>query len=272
MLPTTSSAGRALTITTREYHYFRSLLEELSAVWWASTVPQVLIHSVLRPATAQNPIDPVGTDASCVRVADAADIGGGWPCVVHTCSAGGSARGAGGNERRLSGPHRRSAHQGWLGAVRAGPTGGHQLVADLATVSLLDLIEAVEGPTDDGRCVMAAQSCPAPEPCAVHETWVRARAALTGELAATSLASITSRAAGANDHTVLTTRNGSQRRSAGRHTPCPSNRCAIAQAIPVARLFASVAFGPDQPPFTVSWKTCSQRSNNSGVKGSASWR
>jgi DNA-binding IscR family transcriptional regulator len=64
-----------------------------------------------------------------------------------------------------------------------GPTGGHQLVADLDTVSLLDLIEAVEGPTDDGRCVMATQSCPAPEPCAVHDTWLRARSALTDELA-----------------------------------------------------------------------------------------
>lgn len=79
---------------------------------------------------------------------------------------------------------------GWVESA-PGPTGGHRLVADLADVSLLDLIEAVEGPTDDGRCVMAAQSCPAPEPCAIHETWVRARAALTDELASTSLRSIT---------------------------------------------------------------------------------
>lgn len=79
---------------------------------------------------------------------------------------------------------------GWVHSA-PGPTGGHQLVADLDQVSLLDLIEAVEGPTDDGRCVMAAQACPAPEPCAVHDTWLRARAALTDELASTSLLSIT---------------------------------------------------------------------------------
>jgi Rrf2 family protein len=79
---------------------------------------------------------------------------------------------------------------GWVNSA-PGPTGGHQLVADLASISLLDLIEAVEGPTDDGRCVMASQSCPAPEPCAIHDTWIRARAALAAELATTSLRSIT---------------------------------------------------------------------------------
>jgi Rrf2 family protein len=81
---------------------------------------------------------------------------------------------------------------GWVHSA-PGPTGGHQLVADLDTVSLLDLIEAVEGPTDDGRCVMASQPCPAPHPCAIHDTWVRARAALTDELASTSLRSIIER-------------------------------------------------------------------------------
>jgi Rrf2 family protein len=79
---------------------------------------------------------------------------------------------------------------GWVHSA-PGPTGGHRLVADLGTVSLLQLIEAVEGPSDDGRCVMANQSCPAPEPCAIHDTWLRARAALTAELASTSLHSIT---------------------------------------------------------------------------------
>jgi DNA-binding IscR family transcriptional regulator len=38
---------------------------------------------------------------------------------------------------------------------------------------------------------MASQACPAPEPCAIHDTWIRARAALAAELASTSLRSIT---------------------------------------------------------------------------------
>jgi Rrf2 family iron-sulfur cluster assembly transcriptional regulator len=82
---------------------------------------------------------------------------------------------------------------GWVHSA-PGPTGGHRLVADLATVSLLDVIEAVEGPTDDGRCVMTTQPCPAPEPCAVHATWLRARTALTDELAATPLLALTTKA------------------------------------------------------------------------------
>jgi Rrf2 family protein len=78
---------------------------------------------------------------------------------------------------------------GWVRSS-PGPTGGHELAIDLAQISLLDLIEAVEGPTENGRCVMAHRSCPAPEPCAVHDVWTRARAALTTELASTDVGSI----------------------------------------------------------------------------------
>ena len=78
---------------------------------------------------------------------------------------------------------------GWVHST-PGPTGGHELAADLSTVTLLELIELVEGPTDDGRCVMADRVCPAPEPCVLHDAWTRARDALTRELAATPLDSI----------------------------------------------------------------------------------
>lgn len=60
--------------------------------------------------------------------------------------------------------------------------------------------------------------------------------------------------------------------SAGRQTPWPRSRCAIAQAVPVARFLAVVACGPLQPPSTVSWKIWSQRSNSSGVNSARSWR
>ena len=80
---------------------------------------------------------------------------------------------------------------GWVRSS-PGPTGGHELVVDLAQISLLELIEAVEGPTDNGHCVMAHRSCPAPEPCAMHNVWTRARDALLLELAATNLTSLIS--------------------------------------------------------------------------------
>ena len=79
---------------------------------------------------------------------------------------------------------------GWVRSV-PGPTGGHELAADLGDISVLDLIEAVEGPIETGRCVMAERPCPAPEPCALHEAWIPARDALTARLAATPISALT---------------------------------------------------------------------------------
>jgi Rrf2 family protein len=79
---------------------------------------------------------------------------------------------------------------GWVRSS-PGPTGGHELVAELAGVSLLDLIDIVEGVPVVGRCVMADRPCPAPDPCALHDAWIPARDALTERLAATPLSSLT---------------------------------------------------------------------------------
>lgn len=78
---------------------------------------------------------------------------------------------------------------GWVASV-PGPTGGYELVVDLDAVSLLDLIELVEGPTDDGLCVLADRPCGTPDLCALHDAWSRARAALTTELGSIPLAQI----------------------------------------------------------------------------------
>ncbi len=82
--------------------------------------------------------------------------------------------------------------QGWV-TSDPGPTGGYRLAVDLADFSLLQLIEAVEGPTVDDRCVMWGTPCPRAEPCALHDPWQRARDALLGELEATSLAAVAAR-------------------------------------------------------------------------------
>lgn len=79
---------------------------------------------------------------------------------------------------------------GWVGSM-PGPTGGHELQVELADVSVLDLIEAVEGLPEPDRCVMADRPCPAPEPCALHDAWVPARDQMTSQLAATPLSSLT---------------------------------------------------------------------------------
>lgn len=78
---------------------------------------------------------------------------------------------------------------GWVRSM-PGPTGGHELIVDLADVSVLDLVATVEGIPDTERCVMADRPCPAPEPCALHDAWIPARDDMTARLAATSLSSL----------------------------------------------------------------------------------
>ncbi|MGF1599115.1 MAG: hypothetical protein ACFCVK_19710 [Acidimicrobiales bacterium] len=50
------------------------------------------------------------------------------------------------------------------------------------------MIEAIEGPTVSGRCVLADRPCNEVGTCASHVPWLRARAQLLRELDATSVA------------------------------------------------------------------------------------
>jgi Rrf2 family protein len=79
--------------------------------------------------------------------------------------------------------------QGWVDSG-PGPTGGYQLTADLDGVSVLEVIEAVEGPTDTGQCVVADGPCGADGFCALHDAWTRARMTLAEHLATTSVAAV----------------------------------------------------------------------------------
>ena len=74
----------------------------------------------------------------------------------------------------------------WI-ASRTGPAGGYELLDAGRTVSLLQLIEAVEGPIVDGRCVLEDSVCNNDEPCALHTMWSGARGALIRSLDAVSV-------------------------------------------------------------------------------------
>jgi Rrf2 family protein len=74
---------------------------------------------------------------------------------------------------------------GWVES-QPGPGGGYRLAVSLSDVSLLAVIETVEGPTETGQCVLRDGPCPGTESCAVHEAWQSARADLKAHLQAVS--------------------------------------------------------------------------------------
>ncbi len=77
--------------------------------------------------------------------------------------------------------------RGWVRSD-PGPTGGYVLLADLASISLLDLVDAVEGPTETEVCVLDGGRCgDVGHHCAIHNAWSRARSQLLNELATTTL-------------------------------------------------------------------------------------
>ena len=53
-------------------------------------------------------------------------------------------------------------------------SGGYELRADPDQLSLLQVIEAVEGPVDGERCMLSSQPCHLLEGCPIHRVWVRA--------------------------------------------------------------------------------------------------
>ena len=69
-----------------------------------------------------------------------------------------------------------------------GPHGGYELLVKLEDISLLQLIEIMEGPTLNNVCVLTGEECPQEEPCALHGAWQHAREALMRELDGMSLA------------------------------------------------------------------------------------
>jgi Rrf2 family transcriptional regulator, iron-sulfur cluster assembly transcription factor len=73
---------------------------------------------------------------------------------------------------------------GWLRSD-PGPRGGYTSAVALDEVSVLQVIEVVDGPTDAGRCVVADRPCTAATPCTLHVAWARARPELLRVLADT---------------------------------------------------------------------------------------
>jgi Rrf2 family protein len=68
--------------------------------------------------------------------------------------------------------------------TRQGPGGGIRLVRDPKTVTLGQMVEAVEGPFRLNRCLVGPGECLRDSFCSVHPVWARLQAVLDRELAA----------------------------------------------------------------------------------------
>jgi Rrf2 family protein len=78
---------------------------------------------------------------------------------------------------------------GWVQSD-PGPTGGYRCRVGVGEVSVLQVIEAVDGATDVGRCVVADRPCQSAAPCVLHEAWAQARTELVRVLQATPIESV----------------------------------------------------------------------------------
>ncbi len=72
----------------------------------------------------------------------------------------------------------------------SGKLGGYRLRRDPAELTLLDLIETIEGPSRSEQCVLEEHPCGDDHACALHSVWSAAQSALIQVLAGTTLAEI----------------------------------------------------------------------------------
>ena len=66
---------------------------------------------------------------------------------------------------------------GWIDS-KPGPAGGYGLIADPSAITILEVVELIEGPLANGTCVMAGGPCGDSDFCSVHDVWMEARDAL----------------------------------------------------------------------------------------------
>ncbi len=66
--------------------------------------------------------------------------------------------------------------------TRQGPSGGVFLLRDPATITLRQMVEAVEGPIYLNRCLIRPGECPRDHFCPAHPVWCRIQGVLLREL------------------------------------------------------------------------------------------
>jgi Rrf2 family protein len=64
-----------------------------------------------------------------------------------------------------------------------GPNGGYQLSRDPADITLLEIVEALEGSVHLGQCALSGGPCHWDPVCALHDAWTEARQSFADSLA-----------------------------------------------------------------------------------------
>jgi len=72
----------------------------------------------------------------------------------------------------------------------AGPDGGYTLARPPADITLLDVVDAVEGATTLDTCVLRGGPCDWTDACPIHVTWWKAQAAFVDTLAGVTFAEL----------------------------------------------------------------------------------
>jgi Rrf2 family protein len=76
-----------------------------------------------------------------------------------------------------------------------GNTGGFELPASRRTATMLDVVEAIEGPLHLNVCLASEQACNRQSWCPAHDVWAETQAAMTQALQAAPIVELAARAA-----------------------------------------------------------------------------
>jgi len=71
-----------------------------------------------------------------------------------------------------------------------GPRGGFRLARSPEEVTLLEVIEIIQGPVRLNRCLLDSRECPRSPSCPVHEKFVSLQEQMTAFMSATTLADV----------------------------------------------------------------------------------
>ena len=78
---------------------------------------------------------------------------------------------------------------------RRGPDGGFELTADVQQLSLLEVVEAIDGPIRLNACLNSGGSCERQTWCSVRPVWQRSQDAMLDVLRSTTISELAKQAA-----------------------------------------------------------------------------